>query len=86
MPAAAAQDSAGRCAGQLPVLEFDLTIDDSAVDAVGELVGLCVASMIDRGCRIENSYVGEVAGLQKASALEVFALGGKRSDFADGGF
>ena len=86
MPAAATQDTAGRCASQLPVVEFDLAVHDGVVDAVGELVGLREAGMIDYGRRIEDRDVGEVAGSQKAAALDVLALGWKGSDFADGGF
>jgi len=77
MPAAAPQDAAGCGAGQLPVIEFDLAIDDSVVDAAGELVGLCEAGMIDYGCGIKDGDVGEVAGPQKAAARKVLALGRK---------
>src|SRR5258708_6910370 len=86
VPAAAAQDAAGRCAGQPPALEFDLAVYDGVFDAVGDLVGLCETGMIDYGCGIEDRDIGEVTGFQKAAAIEVLALGGKRSDLANGGF
>jgi len=44
------------------VIIFDLAIHDGEVDSVRELIRLCVRSMVDDGCGVEDGDVGEVAG------------------------
>jgi len=82
-PTPATQDPACGDAGEFPVLIFNLAVDDGVVDALGELVGLRESGMVDDGLRIKDGYVGKVAGFQQTATVEMFALGGKRSDLAN---
>lgn len=77
MPAATAENLACRDAGELAVVIFDLSVDDGEIDAVGELIGFRESSVVDQSRRIKDGDVGEIAGLQKAAAVEMFALSGK---------
>jgi hypothetical protein len=86
LPAAAAEDFAGGRAGELAVIVFDLAIDDGVGDAFGELRGADEGGFVDDRSRIEDGDVGELAGFEDAAVFEMFALCGKRSDFADAGF
>src|SRR6266849_8360913 len=86
MPSAAAKNLACGDAGEFAVIVFDLTINDGEVDALRQLIGFCERSVVDDGCRIEDSDIREIAGLQEAATIEMFPLRGKRCDFANGGF
>ena len=85
LPSPSAQNPACKDPGKSAVIEFYLAIDNGEVDAAGELIRLSKAGVVNNGCGIEDRDVCEIAGLQKAQAVEMLALGRERSDFADGG-
>src|SRR4029077_16516061 len=86
VPAAAAEEAACGGSCQLAVVEFNLTVDDGEVDSLGQLRGAGVGGAVDDFSGVEDGDVREIAGLEKAAIGEMFALRGKRSDFADGRF
>jgi len=68
------------------MVEDELAVDEDIVHAFGELIGLGEGGVVDDFGGIENGDIGEEAGLEEAAAVEVLALRGQGSDFADGGF
>lgn len=84
--ARAAEDLSGGRAGELAVVVGDLAVDDTEVDACGELCGLGVGGVVEDGGGVEDGDVGEVAWAEDAAIGEALALSGERGDLADGHF
>jgi hypothetical protein len=76
LPTASTEDFAGGGAGEFAVIVFDLTVDDGVANAFGELRRLREGGVVDNFRGIKDGDVGEIAGLEQATALEMFALRG----------
>src|SRR5690348_3282254 len=83
VPSLPAQRPSCRLAGQFSIREFQLSIHENVIHALGNLIRILVRRFINNRLRIENRNVREKSLLEQPAPNQMLAFRWQRSDFAN---
>src|SRR5947207_483519 len=83
LPSRSAQNLTCGTASQFAILEFQLTVDENILHAIGEACRFGIRGHIFQGSGVEDSYVSKISFFEQATVKQPLTLCGQGSHFTD---